>query len=263
MPSKNLSADTLEKDWDVTLPTRLREFFSSGDWKNYEGMAATNLYGFSSDVRAELTFQDREDLPDKFEYSEDFQARKGLFPLCDILNLDGTFFMAVYLKSEKLPVFFFDYESGFQKHADSLDSFLDGLLKPDEKTPAEKLHDLHTSARALYDAEEYESCAQAIEAGLSELGEVNFDVFDQFKSIPGALRNLLALCHKNTGNFDRAIEIFEAAVAEGQSDVAKHSGHCSIAFEKLSGINGEASTFAVIVQNEVDNTSHCVRTVLC
>ncbi|MBI41846.1 MAG: hypothetical protein CMF59_19795 [Leptospiraceae bacterium] len=220
MPSKNLSPDTLEKAWNVTLPERLHEFFSSGDWKNYEGMAATNLYGFSSDVRAELTFKDREELPDKFEYSEDFQARKGLWPLCDILNLGGTFFMAVDLKSRKLPVYFFDYESGFQKHSDALDSFLASLLKPDEKTPAEKHQDLHTSARALYDAEDYESCAQTIEAGLNELGEVNFDVFDQFKSIPGALRNLLALCYKNTGNFDRAIEIFEAAVAEGEKSAA-------------------------------------------
>lgn len=220
MASKTLTVAQLEKDWDVILPERLREFFSSGDWKQYEKMSAINLYGFSSDVRAQLSFKDRADLPDKFEYSEDFQARKGLWPLCDIVNLDGTFFMATDLKSKKLPVYFFDYESGFQKHSDSLDSFLENLISPDEKTPAERLQELHSSARSLYDDEKYESCARLIEEGLKELGDVTFDAFDQYKQIPGALKNLLALCHKNTGSYDRALELFEAAASSGEKSAA-------------------------------------------
>ncbi|MEQ8351056.1 MAG: leucine-rich repeat domain-containing protein [Leptospiraceae bacterium] len=220
MPAKKLSVESLEKQWNVTLPERLKEFFSSGEWKEYEGKSASNLYGFSSDVKAQISFSDRSELKDKYEYSEEMLVRKSFWPLCDIVNLDGSFYMAVDLNQKKLPVLFFDYESGFQNHSKSLEEFLGSLLAADEKTKAELVKELHANARKLYDADKYSECIQIIEKGLSELGEMSFDILDHFKDLPSALLNLKALCFKNLKDYEKAIPIFEQAAADGQKHAA-------------------------------------------
>ena len=215
-----LNPTDLETQWELALPQKLKEFFLSNAWQEFEGHQISDLYGFSSDVRSAITFKDRDDLPDKFEYAREFADDQTFFPLADLPDLDGTFFVAVDLADDALPVYFFDYESGFQEHASSLEEFLAGLLPPGARTPAEELDKLLEKARALYKKKQYEKAKNTLESGLASIGPVKNDTFDQYRGMPAAARNLLALCYKGLGNTDRAMELFELAVEEGDKSAA-------------------------------------------
>ena len=54
----------------------------------------------------------------------------------------------------------------------------------------------------------------------------------------------------------------KAAVAKGQADVAEHGGHRAVTLEEFSLVDGKASAFAIVIQDEVNNASHRIRTVL-
>lgn len=216
MPTEknSIPAKELEEQWGVQLPTRLRKFFDEDEWQTYEGRLVCDLAHFGSDTKTAVSFFDRDYLPGKFEYSEGFQksGEQSLMPLCEMPEMDGTFFMAIDLAAKDLPVLFFDYEEGFHDHSASFDEFLAGLLQPGEKTRAEQLQELTDQAKALYDKEQYAEARDLLEEGYGRLADVKFDIFDHLSHLPGAARNLLGLCYKALGDLDRALAVFENAI---------------------------------------------------
>ncbi len=211
----------LEEESGVVFPERLREFFRSSEWKKYEGFQVTNLPYFGSDVRSPITFANREDLDDKQEYAGSFtESKSTLWPLADLLELDGSFYLAADLSQDRVPVLFFDYESGFEPHSDSLEEFLNSLLPPGGKTQAELLSEIREKALALFEEEKYMEARDLVEQSLAASGSFRADILDSYRGLPGNLRNILALCYKNLGDPDRAMSLFEMAVEEGTKSAA-------------------------------------------
>jgi Leucine-rich repeat (LRR) protein len=198
---------------DKELPERLALFLSK-EVKVLTGRFIHGVLGFPATFKLGVVFT-RKGLEGQADYAERVTgiAPSQYMPIARLKG-ESSNYLAVDVSQAALPVMFFDYEAGFRLYAPSLDAFVShGLLTKEQPTPLQALMVIYKKASALDDKGKPKEALALLTPWLDKLPQQPPKTFDAYMALPGAVMNLVGLCHKALDDEEAAISDFTRAMA--------------------------------------------------
>ncbi|MCP4130139.1 MAG: hypothetical protein GY754_03880 [bacterium] len=132
-----LNIQKIEDHFAVKLPKRYKEFISTGEFLEYDGLRVVNLPNYSNDTAFRVSFNNPALFEIMYERDIDREEIPGFIPL-SALHSESQF-LGVNIRQKECPVGMWERETGtFEPCSPSLDAFLMSLLKEEEKLPEKK-----------------------------------------------------------------------------------------------------------------------------
>jgi hypothetical protein len=196
LPPRSKRKSLRISQFGVPVPPRIQQFLDGPEVDKLEGARAWGLEGWSGDTKLKVRFASGR-LEDIFEYATDghFEpgADKKYLPIAAVGNESHMF--VVDVTDPKLPVCFFDYESGFKRWADDFEQFLGKLLRKGEKTPSEKLEAALEQATELNEQKKYPELLALLEPVVARF-PTSLNSYDDCRDTLGAVWNLIGIAHE-------------------------------------------------------------------
>jgi len=198
----------------VPIPPRIAKFFDGPELAEHADVKAWGLAGFSGDTKVKVQWGSPR-LASIYEYATDGYFEQGAqakyLPIAALGS--ESYMFAVDVTEQELPVYFFDYEEGFSKWADSFDAFLGRLLRKGQRTPAEKLEKAYDQASKAHEKKDYKQILTILEPVIAEFPK-SIDDYDLRETV-GAAHNLMGIAYEHLKEIPSAMEHYEIAVDLG------------------------------------------------
>jgi predicted DNA-binding WGR domain protein len=209
---KKIDLTKLERELGVELPIRLKKFYDTGEYLQYEGMYVFGVFSYD-DEKFKVKFIDpaKSDLLEEnnIEMPDDEGAHYIPF---SPLGKEPQFLGVDISKGDLCPVAMWEHEDGlFHIHSATLDEFLSRLLKKGQKTPFEKLDKAIDKASSLKEARKYTEALLVLEEasnGMSLSIPKDFEGKDKM----ARFFNLRGICCGELKNFEEALKNYRLAV---------------------------------------------------
>lgn len=198
----------------IAVPARVAKFFDGPELAAHADVKAWGLAGFSADTKMKVQWGSPR-LASIFEYASDFEAdvTTKYLPIAAVGSESHMF--AVDVTQADLPVYFFDYESGFAKWADHFDAFLGRLLKKGDRTPAEKLEKAYSQANKAHEKKNYKEILAILEPVVAQFPKMTEGGYDDTRETLGAAHNLIGIAYEQLKEIDKAVEHYEYGLLLG------------------------------------------------
>lgn len=211
---KSMDVQKAEKEMGIKFPTRLKDFYSSGEYKQYEGLYAHSLPGYSIDSKYKVKFMIKDFTTLWEENGIEFKGDDGSYYI-PFIKLGESELLGIDVAQKNCPIAMWGNEDGlFHLHAHSLDQFLSQLLKRGEKTPFEKIDKAIDTANALRDEKKYQQAIKILNQSVEGL-IIQVPKEHHAKRLVGGFFNLRGSCNKNIGNIEQAMEDYKMSLSCG------------------------------------------------
>ena len=210
---KKIDLTKLESGLGVKLPMRLKTFYDTDEYLQYDGMHVFGLSGYSDDSKFKVKFVDpaKSDLLEENDIEMPDDDGAHYIPFSP-LGQEPQFLGVDISKGDLCPVAMWEHEDGlFHIHSATLDEFLSRLLKRGEKTPFEQLEKAINKATNLKEKKKYKEALVVLEEASKGMG-LSIPKDFEGKDKMARFFNLRGICCGELKNFEEALKNYRLAV---------------------------------------------------